>query len=104
VDETACAMRLTGYNVALISQWASPDDTDRCVAWGRETFAAMRPHWGAARYVNYLADDEVGDAEAAAYLRSQRQSAAGHQDQVRPGKLLSREREHPAPVNSLTRR
>ena len=67
VDETACAMRLTGYNVAVVSQWASPKDTARCVAWGRDTFAAMQPHWGATRYVNYLADDEVGDAAAAAY-------------------------------------
>ena len=44
-----------------------PADSARCVAWARETYAAMQPHFAAGRYVNYLGDDEAGDPVAAAY-------------------------------------
>ena len=41
--------------------------TDRCVAWARETYAAMEPFAAAGRYVSYLGDDEPGDSVPAAY-------------------------------------
>ena len=41
--------------------------TERCIAWARDTYAAMQPFMAAGRYVNYLADDESGDPVAAAY-------------------------------------
>ena len=44
-----------------------PDENEACIAWARETYAAMQPFMGAGRYVNYLGDDERGDAVAAAY-------------------------------------
>jgi hypothetical protein len=66
VDQTACAMRITGFNVAIISQWMDPSENDRQIAWGRDTYAALTPHWGTTRYLNYLAADESGDAAAAA--------------------------------------
>jgi FAD/FMN-containing dehydrogenase len=34
------------------------------VAWTRETYAAMAPHFTAGRYANYLNADEVGDGGA----------------------------------------
>jgi FAD/FMN-containing dehydrogenase len=67
VAATACAMRLSGFNVVIVSQWADPRDTERCVAWCRETYAALRPYLGSFRYVNYLDTDEAGDPVAAAY-------------------------------------
>lgn len=67
VSATACAMRLTGFNGAIISQWMSPSQNDACIAWCRGTFAALKPFLAAARYVNYLDHDEVGDPVAAAY-------------------------------------
>ena len=34
---------------------------------GRNAYAAMQPFMGSSRYVNYLSDDEQGEATAAAY-------------------------------------
>ena len=67
VDATACALRVTGFNAVIISQWSDPRDTDRCLAWGRETYAALSPHLGSTRYVNYLAFDDEGDPARVAY-------------------------------------
>ena len=67
VDQTACAMRITGFNVVIISQWLDPAENNRHIAWGRDTYAALEPYWGTTRYVNYLDNDEAGDPAAAAY-------------------------------------
>ena len=60
-------MRTAGYNLLLLTQWLDPKDTDRCMKWTRDTFAAMQPFTGTARYVNYLDNDEGDDPAAAAY-------------------------------------
>jgi len=67
VDATACAMRLTGFNVVIVSQWMNPAENDTHIAWARDTYAALAPYLAERRYVNYLADDEPGDPVAAAY-------------------------------------
>ena len=66
VTETACAMRLGGFNVVIASQWKDASETERGIKWCRETYAALQPYFGTTRYVNYLADDETGDSAAAA--------------------------------------
>jgi FAD/FMN-containing dehydrogenase len=66
VSETACAMRLSGYNVVIASQWMDPADTARGKQWCRDTYAALAPYFGTTRYVNYLADDEANDPATAA--------------------------------------
>lgn len=69
VDPTATAfpLRMPGYNLLLLCQWAKPSESDACVRWVRETFAAMRPFMAELRYVNYLDNDEGDDPAAAAY-------------------------------------
>jgi FAD/FMN-containing dehydrogenase len=67
VGDTAFPHRAAGYNFLLISQWDDPAMTEPCIAWARETYAAMRPFAAAGRYVNYLDDDEAGDPIVAAY-------------------------------------
>src|SRR5262249_27430893 len=67
VDATACSMRVTGFNVAIISQWLDPKDTDRGIRWAKETHAALGLFLAPMRYVNYLEDDVEGDAAAVAY-------------------------------------
>jgi FAD/FMN-containing dehydrogenase len=67
VADTAFPHRADGYNLVVLAEWMEPKDTDRCVAWARETYAAMEPFVGSGRYVNYLGDDETGDPTAAAY-------------------------------------
>jgi len=66
VTATACSMRVTGFNVVIASQWMSPSDTERGIAWARETFASLTPYLAATRYVNYLEDD-APDPAAVAY-------------------------------------
>lgn len=67
VTDTACAMRITGYNVVIVSQWMDQKDTERGIAWARDTYAALGPYLGTTRYVNYLGTDEAGDPAAVAY-------------------------------------
>jgi FAD/FMN-containing dehydrogenase len=66
VANTACTLRTTGFNVVIISQWTSADDTERGIAWARNTFAALTPYLAPMRYVNYLENDAV-DPAAVAY-------------------------------------
>ncbi len=65
--DTAFPHRQEGYNLVVLSEWMEKAATDRCVAWARDTYAAMAPFVGTGRYVNYLGDDEAGDPSAAAY-------------------------------------
>jgi hypothetical protein len=68
VGNTAFPHRAAGYNFLVLSQWLDRADTDRCIAWARDTYAAMRPFLASGRYVNYLDhDDDVGDQVAHAY-------------------------------------
>ena len=67
VTETAFPHRADGYNLLVLGQWADLSDGERCMAWVRETFTAMQPFMGSGSYVNYLGDEEGGDAVAAAY-------------------------------------
>jgi FAD/FMN-containing dehydrogenase len=67
VGDTAFPLRDVGYNFLVLSEWMDPASTDRSIAWARQTYAEMEPFFSAGRYVNYLADDEIGDPVAAAY-------------------------------------
>ena len=67
VTDTAFPHRAVGYNMLFLNQWTNPGDTERCIAWTRESYAAMRPFVASGRYVNYLDDDEAGDPIAQAY-------------------------------------
>lgn len=65
--ETAYPHRAEGFNLLVLAEWMDPAENERCVAWARDTHARMQPYLGAARYMNYLGDDEGSDAVAAAY-------------------------------------
>jgi FAD/FMN-containing dehydrogenase len=65
--ETAVPHRDEGWNMLIPSVWTDPADTDANVAWTKETFAALRPHLGTGRWLNYLGDDQADDAVRAAY-------------------------------------
>jgi FAD/FMN-containing dehydrogenase len=67
VGDTAFPHRADGYNFLVLSQWTQPSNTNACIAWARETYAAMEPFYASGRYVNYLGDDETGEPVAAAY-------------------------------------
>jgi FAD/FMN-containing dehydrogenase len=59
---TAFAMRAPGYNILLLGQWQGAADDRANIAWVRETSAALQPLAAAQRYVNYLDNDDSGDA------------------------------------------
>jgi FAD/FMN-containing dehydrogenase len=67
VGDTAFPHRADGYNLLFLTQWMDPADSERCTAWTRESYAAVRPFVGSGRYVNYLDNDESGDPVAEAY-------------------------------------
>jgi FAD/FMN-containing dehydrogenase len=65
--ETAVPHREPGWNLLIPSVWTEPTATAANIRWTRETFAALRRHFGAGRWLNYLGDDQAGDAIRAAY-------------------------------------
>jgi FAD/FMN-containing dehydrogenase len=67
VSDTAFPHRREGYNFLVVSEWLNPADNARNIAWGRESYDAMRPYFTSGRYVNYLGEDDGEDAVAAAY-------------------------------------
>jgi FAD/FMN-containing dehydrogenase len=66
-SETAVPHREPGWNLFVPSVWTDPADTDANIAWTRETFGALRPHFASRRWLNYLGDDQGDDAIRAAY-------------------------------------
>ncbi len=67
VSDTAVPHRDPGYNLGIFSEWTDPATTDENIAWARETYATMKPYRAQLRYVNYLDEDDVGEAVRAAY-------------------------------------
>ena len=67
VSDTACTMRVNGFNVVLIGEWMDPGDTEKCRAWVRETHNALKAFHAPLRYMNYLEDDVAGDPAADVY-------------------------------------
>jgi FAD/FMN-containing dehydrogenase len=65
--ETAFPHRQPAYSFLLVSQWMDPAESDRNIAWARETYAAMEPYMAARRYVNYMGESEGEDPAPAAY-------------------------------------
>jgi len=65
--ETAVPHRDRGWNLFIPSVWTNPGETEANVAWTRDTFALLRPHFGTGRWLNYLDHDQGEDAIRAAY-------------------------------------
>src|SRR5829696_725183 len=65
--ETAVPHREPGWNLLVPSVWTDPAATEANIGWTRDTFAALRPHLGRRRWLNYLGDDQADDAIRDAY-------------------------------------
>ena len=65
--DTAFPHRRPGYNFLVVSEWQDQADSERNIAWARETYAAMEPSMARGRYVNYLGEEEGEDSVASAY-------------------------------------
>ena len=71
----AFAHRAANYDVLIAANWSDPVDQDRCVAWARDTAAALEPH-SRGGYANYEPDAEGAYAPGAYGDRWTRLSAA----------------------------
>jgi FAD/FMN-containing dehydrogenase len=54
---TAFAHRAPGYSLLIVSQWQDPADSERNIAWARETFGQLRPYLARRQYLNNLPAD-----------------------------------------------
>jgi FAD/FMN-containing dehydrogenase len=71
-DATAFSERDARYSLLITPAWADPAETDRCIAWGRETWARIQPHAKESVYVNYVGlgeEDRVRAVYGANYAR-----------------------------------
>jgi FAD/FMN-containing dehydrogenase len=67
VTDTAVPHREEGWNLLIPSVWMDPADTEKNIAWTRETHAAFAPHLAERRWLNYLGDDQDEAAIRGAY-------------------------------------
>ncbi|MCP5080854.1 MAG: FAD-binding oxidoreductase [Alphaproteobacteria bacterium] len=58
-SEMAFPHRDEGYSILIITQWTDPADTDRNIAWARQTYDLLTPHSREGAYTNYMDDDET---------------------------------------------
>ena len=63
VDATAYALRDSGFNMLVVSEWMDRAQDEACVAWCRDAYAAMQPFVGPRRYLNYLGEDDAVTSE-----------------------------------------
>jgi len=67
-DETAFPHRDGHSNLLIVSRWMDPTDSERHIAWARETWNAMQPFTDGGVYSNYVeAGDEGADRVRSAY-------------------------------------
>jgi FAD/FMN-containing dehydrogenase len=64
--DTAFPHRAVGYNFLAVGEWMDSAANAANVAWVRDAYAALAPHFSAGRYVNYLNTDEVVEKSAVA--------------------------------------
>ena len=95
VTETAVPHREEGWNLLIPSVWTDPAETEANIGWTRETFAALRPHFGTGRWLNYLGDDQA-ERRHPRGLRAELRPAQRGQAAVRPGERLPPQPQHRA--------
>jgi FAD/FMN-containing dehydrogenase len=70
----AFAHRAASYDVLIDANWVDPRDGERCIAWARQTAAALEPFARTGGYVNYEPDagrPGAGPAYGQGYARLQ---------------------------------
>jgi FAD/FMN-containing dehydrogenase len=61
VGDTAYALRSSGFNIAIVSEWLDRAHDEKCIGWGKKAFSALQPFAGSQRYINYLNHDDALD-------------------------------------------
>lgn len=61
-DATAWPHRNARWVMNIHTRWETPGEDERCIAWARGLFDAMAPHATGGVYVNFMPQDETGQA------------------------------------------
>jgi FAD/FMN-containing dehydrogenase len=67
VLNTPVPHRETSYNVLIPGEWMDPADTEKNIAWVRDTYEKLEPYSAQRRWLNYFSDDDGADAVRLAY-------------------------------------
>jgi FAD/FMN-containing dehydrogenase len=62
--DTAFPHRAVAHNFLAVAEWLEASVTQANVAWARDTYAALAPHFASGRYANYLNAEEVTQSGA----------------------------------------
>jgi FAD/FMN-containing dehydrogenase len=62
--DTAFPHRTVAHNFLAVAEWLEASATQANVAWARDTYAALAPHFASGRYANYLNAEEVTQSSA----------------------------------------
>jgi FAD/FMN-containing dehydrogenase len=62
--DTAFPHRAVAHNFLAVAEWLETSATQANVAWARDTYAALAPHFASGRYANYLNAEEVTQSGA----------------------------------------
>jgi FAD/FMN-containing dehydrogenase len=65
-EETAFSSRKQMWDLDVVSQWASPDDDEKNIAWTRSFWNAIEPQ-SEGVYSNHIAEDDPGSRTKLAY-------------------------------------
>ena len=57
-EDTAFSHRDTPYECYIVNNWTNPEEADRHIAWGRQTWAALQTFSTGAGYLNRNSDEE----------------------------------------------
>jgi FAD/FMN-containing dehydrogenase len=60
-EQTAFVHRREGYNLLVLSQWQDAAVSGENIAWARDAYAALKPSFAEARYLNYMDQDDAAD-------------------------------------------
>jgi hypothetical protein len=63
-EETAFSPRDQRFNLAIVSRWTDPAESEKHIRWTREFWEMMQPFATEAVYVNYLPEDEGNRVQA----------------------------------------
>jgi FAD/FMN-containing dehydrogenase len=66
-DNAALGYRDATFNLSVMATWTDPAQDDDCIAWARETAAAIEPWSVSGGYANYMQADEPLDRVRAAF-------------------------------------
>ena len=65
VDATAYVHRDARWLINVPASWVDPAESEREIAWVRDTFAALQEHTSGGAYVNFMEADEAASDEVA---------------------------------------